>query len=241
MVILSARFVFLEKRLLLPLVLLALAFAGGIKLHGHLHLKRQRDWHAERNSRVQDMNQRLQDEKSELQEMMARIRVEQGMSGLSAATAFTDQANAVYNQLHDRGELLASKEVLLWEKELELEETRKLVTARAMLETEMAQYINILAHDLVTLGHPVPSGLARRPYVSLDVARRIAGTAAGSDLHSPQFSFLLRPEAKPRSAPTSEDEENLAAEGALMLQGAVAEEGLALLSKRAGVALRRHV
>jgi len=229
----SAKFIFLDKRLILPLVLVVLAFAGGIKLHGHLHFKRQRERHSERNSRVQEMNGRLHAEKMELQEMMARIRAEQGTSGLSAATAFTDHAHAVYNQLHDRGELLASKEKLLWEKELELQETRRLVSARAMLETEMAQYINIMAEDLVFLNLPVPSGLARRPYVSLGVSRRITSGGSGKIEGDHQFSFLLRAEKKPDSAPTSQlQEELLAAEGTLFLHGAGAEEGLALLSKR---------
>jgi len=176
------------------------------------------------------MNQRLEEDATELKSMMKIMGEAQGMAGLSEASAFTDLATAVYNQLHDRGELLSSKESLLWEKEHELEAMRVMVNARAKIETEMAQFINIMAADLSRLNLTVPSGLASRPYISLDVARLVAGDdGERKGGHPTKFSFELKAEAKTTEPASLLEEALLAAEGLTM----DAVEGLALLSRRA--------
>jgi hypothetical protein len=232
--------VLLDKRLVLPLLLLVASISGGIKLHGTLRLRHQASRHAERNAKLGSLNLQLVAEKEGLQAMLGRIYARQSqaaVAGVGAAAEFTDAANAIYHQLHDRGELLAGKEALLWQKELELEEHKRLVSARAQVETELARFVNLLALQCVNLRLQVPDGLAKRPYVTINVARRIAsqaGLRGNATFTSPHggstFSFLLKksPSAEPR---TQGEEEQLAAEGAAMLQRDV-EDGLALLSRR---------
>jgi len=235
----SAPSVVLDKRLVLPLLLLVLSIAGGIKLHGAIRLRHQASRHHERNVKLGGMNQQLVAEKDSLQEMLRAIYARQSkgaVAGVAAATEFTEAANLIYHQLHDRGELLADKESLLWQKELELEETKRLVTARAHVETELAQYVNLLALQCLKHGLAVPAGLAKRPYVTVQVARQIlfnetSGNASSNSMHgNSTFSFLLK-KGPNTEARTQAEEERLAAEGASMIEKDV-EDGLALLSKR---------
>ena len=236
-------FVLLDKRLVLPIFLVMLGIAGGIRLQGHLRLRHSRQRHSDRNDRVRLMNNQLVADNSELKKMMLGLQTTiprsdgNGVSsssqlGLSEAVSFSAAATLVYNQLHDRGELLSTKEELLWQKELELEETRKMVTERRILETEMAQFVNTLAMAALDINVTLPPGLARRPYVAQAVAQR----EKGGETQEAEFGFLLRASNRGHGHKPAESSEAEALLAATQLTVEEQKDGLALLSARPGEA-----
>lgn len=215
----------LDKRLILPLVLLILGVFGGIKLHAHLRLNHMVLRQTETRQRVQDTNELLKSEKKELEQMLDGINNKGDIPGLNEATLFSDKASQIYEHLHERTELLTAKEELLWEKELQIEEVKVLMSARSGIETEMAQYINMMAHQMLSLNMSLPADLSRKPYVSVSNILR-------DNEPSPQFNFMMnyaRRRKDAMSSMTSSRENELAAEGASFLHGDKAEEGIALL------------
>jgi hypothetical protein len=223
----------LDKRWLLPIVLLTLGMFGGIKLHSHLRLKQVIERQTETTIRVQHTNELLISEKTHLEDILDGIRNREGIPGLSDATAFSAKASQVFQHLHERTELLASKEQLLWQKEMQLDEARALVTARSGVETEMAQFINVMAEKLISMNMTIPNGLSRKPFVSNRVARLIADR---DRTPTPQFNFMIqRTEVYPSKLGelSTSREKELAVEGASILAEEWSlEEGLALLFQK---------
>lgn len=242
--------VLLDKRHLAPIIIVVLSIFVGIKMHGHLRIREAAKRHGERNARVREMNSRLVAEKEQIKDLMGRIQNSKTVKSpqLAEATEFKNAAEAIYTSLQERGDLLASKEELLWTKEMEIIETRRLMSARQQIETEMAQFVNALASSLVDHNLTIPSGLASKPYVAASIVRRILG-----DSHSrfadwstgqfasmngtsgdPQFSFLLKGKGVPSvAAEMTRSEEALVEQGLKkMMETANLEEGMALLSQR---------
>lgn len=215
----------LDKRLLFPLILLTFGIFGGIKLHAHLRLNHVVLRQTETTQRVQDTNELLRSEKKELEQMLDGISNREGIPGLSDATLFSDKASQVYEHLHERTELLKSKEELLWEKEMQIEEAKELMSARSGIETEMAQYINVMAHQMLSLNMSVPVGLGRKSYIT----NRVSKLMNNPNNSPPQFNFMLH-QSKPEPRMTSSREKELAEQGASFQQGDKALEGIALLS-----------
>jgi hypothetical protein len=239
-------FVLLDKRHLFPLLIVALSIFGGIKLHAQLLIRESVKRHRERNAKVKIMNTRLIAEKDELKQLMKHIEQNKKSDSnqLSEATEFKDAATAVFNSLQERGDLLASKEELLWAKELEIVETRRRMSARQEIETEMAQFINSMASTLIEHNCSIPSGLARKPYVAASVSRKILGVSGimkphkdkdNQMTHIPKFGFLQSEQSN--HVPTAiavmtRTEEELAERGLLkILENASAvREGFELMS-----------
>mmetsp|Transcript_32047 Transcript_32047/g.37662 ORF Transcript_32047/g.37662 Transcript_32047/m.37662 type:complete len:235 (-) Transcript_32047:27-731(-) len=225
--------VVLDKKYIIPLILLSLGIIGGIRLHAHLRLQHVVFRQNETSKKVQNMNEILKSEKNDLENMLDSIRNSERIPNLNDATAFSDKASQIFEHLYERTDLLTSKEELLWQKELEIEEAQVLVSARSGIETEMAKYINELILKLIAKNMTIPKGLSRRPYISNSVSKLLSTTNRNNK--TPEFNFMLQgtPLNKVPSfqdlSPSKEDE--LAAAGASFLEGSKAEEGIALLSQ----------
>mmetsp|Transcript_2362 Transcript_2362/g.6881 ORF Transcript_2362/g.6881 Transcript_2362/m.6881 type:complete len:215 (-) Transcript_2362:279-923(-) len=191
--------VVVRKALMVPLGLLVLSCFAGVFVHSHLRIRAARKRLQERNSVVKATNAQLETEGAELRGLLSQAAAAVGVvsssspaltsgGSLSAAERFTTNAQLIYDSLQARTELLASKEIELWKKEQELEEQREALNMLTNEETEMAGYISLLASRLLDSNLTLPKGLEDRPYLALDLAKRIRGGRSSSK--GPLFSFM---------------------------------------------------